>query len=76
MLAVEPWGLLGGDEELGAVAAEELEDVPYGASLMYLRVGSGVGHGEDTGTGVLQLEVLIGETFTVDGLATGSLRVC
>lgn len=38
-----------------------------------LRVGSGVGHGEGTSSGVLQLEVLIGETFTVDGLSTSSL---
>ncbi len=38
-------------------------------------VGSGVGHGHDTGSGVLQLEVLVVELATVDGLATGTVVV-
>lgn len=42
MLAIEPTGDNGGDEELRTV-----------------RVFTGVGHGEETGLGVLQLEVLI-----------------
>lgn len=39
-----------------------------------LRVGAGVGHGQQTGAVVLQLEVLIGELLAVDGLATGTLE--
>lgn len=39
-----------------------------------------VGHGKKVGLGVLQLEVLIGELLSVDGLATGALdctfRMC
>lgn len=38
-----------------------------------IRVGAGVGHGEDTGAGVLELEVLVGKLLAVDGLATGTL---
>jgi len=51
VLAVEPGGDDGGDEELGAVG-----------------VGTSVGHGEKAGLGVAELEVLIGELGTVDGL--------
>jgi hypothetical protein len=36
-------------------------------------VRAGVGHGEQAGAGVLQLEVLIGELLAVDGLATGAV---
>ena len=38
-----------------------------------VRVGAGVGHGEQTGLVVLQLEVLVGELLAVDGLATSTL---
>jgi hypothetical protein len=38
-----------------------------------LRVLAGVGHGEETGAGVLELEVLVGKLLAVDGLATGAL---
>jgi hypothetical protein len=38
-----------------------------------LRVGASVGHGEQTGAGVLVLEVLIGELLAVDGATTGAL---
>lgn len=38
-----------------------------------LRVGAGVGHGEQVGLAVLLLEVLVGELLTVDGLATSTL---
>ena len=38
-----------------------------------LRVGAGVGHGQQTGLSVLLLEVLISELLAVDGLATGAL---
>jgi len=56
MLAIQPLGLDGAQEELGAVG-----------------VGAGVGHGENTGASVLQLEVLISELLTVDGLATSAV---
>ena len=36
-------------------------------------VGSGVGHGEETGLGVLEVEVLVVELLTVDGLAASAL---
>jgi hypothetical protein len=36
-------------------------------------VGAGVSHGEQTGLAVLQLEVLVGELLTVDGLATSAV---
>ncbi len=38
-------------------------------------VWSSVGHGQDTGTGVLQSEVLVSELVAVDGLSTGSVVV-
>ena len=43
--------------------------------LADLRVGAGVGHGEKTRAGVLDLEVLIGELLAVDGLAASTLRL-
>jgi hypothetical protein len=58
VLAVEPRGDDGGDEELGAVG-----------------VGSGVGHREEVGAVVAELEVLVGELVAVDGLATGTVVV-
>ena len=58
MLSVEPGGLCGAEEELGAVGP-----------------GSGVGHGQDSGSLVLQGEVLVGELGAVDGLATGAVVV-
>lgn len=42
--------------------------------LCHVRVGAGVGHGQDTGTGVLQGEVLIWELLAIDGLATSALK--
>jgi hypothetical protein len=79
--AIEPAGDNGGDEELRAVAGNKGEKrLAYGhcrhaVSCMtgHLRVGAGVGHGEETGLGVLELEVLIRELLAVDGLATGAL---
>jgi len=43
--------------------------------LAAVGVGTSVGHGKDPGSGVLQLEVLIGELVAVDGLATSSIVV-
>lgn len=42
-------------------------------STANLRVGTSVGHGEQTGAVVLVDEVLVGELLTVDGLATSAL---
>jgi hypothetical protein len=58
VLAVQPGGNDGGDEELGSVG-----------------VGSSVSHGEQEGLVVPQLEVLIGELVSVDGLSTGTVVV-
>jgi len=58
VLAVEPGGLGGADEELGAVG-----------------VGTSVGHGEDAGAVVLELEVLILELVAVDGLSSSAVVV-
>lgn len=41
--------------------------------LRAVGVLAGVGHGEDTGLGVLQLEVLILELLAVDRLSTGAV---
>lgn len=41
---------------------------------MNIRVGAGVGHGEHERLLVGELEVLVGELLTVDGLATSALR--
>ena len=38
-------------------------------------VGSSIGHGQDSGTGVLELEVLIRELVSVDGLSSGSVVI-
>ena len=38
-----------------------------------IRVGAGVGHGEHERLLVGELEVLVGELLTVDGLATSAL---
>jgi len=59
VLAIQPCGLHGAQEELGAIC-----------------VGSSVGHGEDSRSSVLELEVLIGELVSVDALSTGTVVVC
>jgi hypothetical protein len=43
------------------------------SAQMYVRSGTSVGHGEDTGASVPQVEVLILELLAVDGLATSAL---
>ncbi len=75
MAAVQPRSNDGGNEKLGAVAAQSVSCAPRfknerGESL---RVGAGVGHGQQTRLVMLQLEVLIGELVAVDGLAAGAL---
>jgi hypothetical protein len=39
-----------------------------------VRVGSGIGHGQQKGLLVPQLEVFVGKLLAVDGLATSALR--
>ena len=39
-----------------------------------IRVGASVGHGQEEGLGVLELEVLVGELLAIDGLAAGALQ--
>lgn len=48
--------------------------IGLGDSSNDVRVGAGVGHGQQARLGVPQLEVLVGELLAVDGLATGTLR--
>jgi hypothetical protein len=72
VLAVQPGGLDGADEELRAVAMELLER-HIRLDKVNVRSGAGVGHGEDTGASVLQVEVLVLELLAVDGLTTGAL---
>lgn len=73
VLAVQPRGLLGADEELGAVAEKDVRNCQDKWRWLHLRVGAGVGHGEDTGASVLQGEVLVPELLAVDGLTTSAL---
>jgi len=42
-------------------------------ACLYVRVGTGVGHGEEERLVVGELEVLVGELLTVDGLSTSAL---
>lgn len=74
MLAIEPRCDDGGDEELGAVAinlSAELEGV---TKQRILRVWSSVGHGQEEGLVVPELEVLVAELLAIDGLAAGALQ--
>lgn len=75
VLAIEPAGNDGGNEELGAVAVEmkSVFVVLFEGTVPCLRVWSGVGHGQKSWLGVLAGEVLIGELLTVDGLSTSAL---
>lgn len=59
VLAVEPLGLGGTDEELRSVGA-----------------GASIGHGENSGAGVLLDEVLIGELGAIDGFAACAVPGC
>ena len=43
--------------------------------LRTVRVGTAVGHGQKTGSSVLQGEVLVGETLSIDGLTARSVSV-
>jgi hypothetical protein len=74
VLAVQPGGLDGADEELRAVAMGLLERHRR-LDIVNVRSGAGVGHGEDTGASVLQVEVLVLELLAVDGLTTGALAL-
>ena len=43
--------------------------------LRSVGVGSGVGHGQESGSGVPQFEVFVFEGAAVDGLAAGAVEV-
>lgn len=81
VLAIEPAGLDGGDEELGAVAINKSQLVAHYVPILLfsiekekgLRVGTSVGHGEKTGLFVSEVEVLVSELLAVDGFTTGTL---
>ncbi|KNC33742.1 hypothetical protein FF38_09079 [Lucilia cuprina] len=44
--------------------------------LRTVGVGSSIGHRQNTGTGVLQGEVLISELVAIDGFTAGTIVVC
>lgn len=75
MLAIEPRGLDGADEELRAVGAGTVDTLLVRCREYRGKGGDlpGVGHGEDTGASVRQVEVLVLELLAVDGLAAGAL---
>ena len=43
--------------------------------LTPIGIGTGVGHGKDSGTSVLESKVFVGEFVSVDGFAAGSVVV-
>ena len=74
MLAIEPAGDNGGDEELGAVAVGISFQLCCRREVhVCLRVGAGIGHGQKSWLGVLAGEVLISKLLAVDGLAASAL---
>jgi len=75
MLAIEPRGDNGGDEELGAVAMETVRKSRLDMMWKQLdtRIRTSVGHGQQERLAVLQLEVLVGKFLAVDGATTGAL---
>jgi hypothetical protein len=75
VLAIQPGSDDGGDEELGAVARITVSTQVETILPNYLRVGTCVGHGQETRSGVLHLEVLVCEFLAVDGLATSALFI-
>jgi hypothetical protein len=74
VLAVEPRGDDGGDEKLGAVAIDVVSHDICKEGENNVRVLAGVGHGQETWLGVLQLEVLVLELLAIDGLAARALQ--
>ena len=74
MLAIQPASHDSGNEELRAVAANFVSVAQRSGDQCCLRVGASVGHGQQTGLLVLELEVLISELLAVDGLATSALN--
>lgn len=57
------------------LSVEPLSDDGGDEELGAVGVGTGVGHGEETGLVMAKLEVLIGKLGTVDGLATSAVVV-
>jgi hypothetical protein len=75
VLAVEPRGLDGANEELGAVAEPFVSVAKIKLAGFNLRSGTSVGHREDTGASVLQVEVLVLKLLAIDGLTTSALSI-
>jgi len=77
VLAVEPAGHDGGDEELGAVAVGKCVSLVINTGGRVddrsLRVRASVSHGQHERLVVGALEILVGELLAVDGLAAGTL---
>lgn len=74
VLAIQPAGLVDGDEKLGAVPATmHVSDKTKGIVSDYSRVGTSVSHGQQARLGMAVDEVLVGELLAVDGAATGTL---
>jgi hypothetical protein len=74
VLAIEPAGDNGGDEELRAVAVGTSCQPCFEMGVRAcLRVGASIGHGQKSWLGVLAGEVLVGELLSVDRLATSAL---
>jgi hypothetical protein len=81
VLTIQPRSLGGGDEELRSVAEEERgglkmrnDDTLSILSLaILLRVGTSIGHAQETNISVLEGKVFIGKLFTIDGATTGTV---
>ena len=78
MLSIQPSASLSTEEELGSVAVDTIKirgffsfQLANNLKIKHInsRVGSSIGHTKDTGSGVLELEVLILELGSVDGFS-------
>lgn len=63
-----------GDEELRAISGSRWAIMPS-INGSNLRARASIGHREETGSVVLQLEILVGEGFAVNGSTAGALFI-